>query len=216
MGLEKDLMYAINDVTDDIKIRQRREIQETLEKELFDVDFKLQYDKNINSIFIVCCLLALILFLKSVGKPLLKLLIYGEALELNVLHFICLFLVGIVVVFSIAGLIYLKNKPLPEIKGTMMYFRKNAYHYSQITEIKISKVFLATVYIDGKKRFRISRDFMNYDAFIEWAKKCNVPIEQKHMVNNEITEEQATMITAIIVVVIVIIVGVLFATGVLK
>ena len=100
-------------------------------------------------------------------SPLLKFLIYGEALELNVLHFTCLFLVGIVVVFSIAGPIYLKNKPLPEIKGTMMYFRKNAYHYSQITEIKISKIFLATVYIDGKKRFRISRDFMNYDAFIE-------------------------------------------------
>lgn len=216
MGMKKDLMYVVNDVTDDIKIRKRRETQETLEKELFDVDFKLQYDKNINSIFIVCCLLALILFLKSVGKPLLKLFIYGETLELNVLHFTCLFLVGIVVVFSIAGPIYLKNKPLPEIKGTMMYFRKNAYHYSQITEIKISKFFLATVYIDGKRRFRISRDFINYDAFIEWAKKCNVPIEQKQMVNNEITEEQATMITAIIVVVIVIIVGVLFATGVLK
>lgn len=216
MGMGKDLMYVVNDVTDDIKIRQIKETQETLEKDLFDVDFKLQYDKNMNNIFIVCCLLALVLFLKSVGKPLLKVLIYGDSLDLNVLHLVCLWLVGIIVALSIAGPVYLRNKPLPEIKKTMMYYKKNTYHYSQITKIKISLFYLTTVYLDEKKRFRISRDFINYDAFIEWAKKCNIPIEQNQKLDNEMTEEQATMITAIIVVVIAIIVGVLFAMGVLK
>lgn len=216
MSMGKDLMNVVNDLTDDIKIRQINETQETLEKELYDDNFKLQYDKNMNNLFIVCFLFALVLLLKSVGKPLLKMLIYGESLNLNVLHLVCLWLVGLIIIFLIAGPMYLKNKPLPEIKKTTMYYRKNSYHYSQITKIKISIFSLTTVYIDEKKKFRISGDFINYDAFIQWAKKCNVPIEQNQKLDIEMTEEQATRITAIIVVVITIIVGVLFAAGVLK
>lgn len=61
----------------------------------------------------------------------------------------------------------------------MVHYKRNTYHYSQITKIKVSFIGLAKVYIDGKKCFWISGEFINYYAFIQWAKKCNVPIEQK-------------------------------------
>lgn len=208
------MINFVNDLKEDLKIRQINETQDTLEKELFDVNFKLQFDKGMNNLIIYCFLFALVLFLKIIGKPLLKMIIYGEAFNLSSIHIVCLCLVGLVFILLIVAPLYIKNKPLPEINKSMMYYRKQSYHFSQISKITISRFSLTTVYLDEKKKFMISRDFINYDAFIQWAKKCNVPIEQNQKPDIDMTEEQITKLTAIIVVVIIIIVLLLFAAGI--
>lgn len=216
MSMEKELASLINDVTDDMKIRQKNETKDILEKELYDVNFKLAMDKEVYKLFLVSFICAFILFVKSLGRPILKTIMYGTPMNLTVLHIWALVLIGIAVVFCIVGPLYLKNKSQPEVKKTMVCYKGNTYHYSQITKIKVSSLNLAKVYIDGKKCFWISRDFRNYDAFIAWAKKCNVPMEQKQKERKELTEEKAAWITAGIVVLCAIIVAVLFATGIIK
>ena len=214
--MENGIASLINDVTDDIKIRKEQETKDTLEKELYDVNFKVAMDQELYAVFGIIFITVFIVIVKAFGKPILKAFIYGGPLELNVIHICVLVLIGIAVVFCIAGPLYLKNKSQPEVKKTMVYYKGKPYHYSQITKIKVSSLNLAKVYIDGKKCFWISRDFRNYDAFITWAKKCNVPVKQKQKEHKELTEEKAAWITAAIVVVCTIIVGALFATGILK
>lgn len=77
MGIGKHLISMANDVVDDVEIRQKRENKDTLEKELYDVDFKLSFDKEIYKIFIILFIGTLLLFLKSIGKLILKKLCTG-------------------------------------------------------------------------------------------------------------------------------------------
>lgn len=177
MGIYEELMDMADDVIEDTKNRQEKERQDALEKELCDVHFKLVYDSDLNTIFAVLLGLALILFLKILCKPIVKRVIYGYSIQLGIMGIIALILIGLIVILAIAGPFYMSHRALPEIKGTMLYYKGSFYYARQITKIKVSSMKIATVYIDGKKCFWTSTNDLNYEAFLDWARKCNIPLK---------------------------------------
>ena len=123
-------------------------------------------------------------------------------------------LFGIVIacfVFFTVGAFALGFVSSPRIRGSLLYYNKKVYHYSQITNIKISSMHVVRVFVGKKKLFLITKDFANYQSFLVWAEKCNIKIEKEPPV--EMDEEKIKLMTLVTCLIIAVVVVILFVVG---
>lgn len=210
MSVRKDISNFTSDITEDIRIRENKETTAISENELYDVNFKLDFNKQIYPVFLLLLIGIMILAFKAFGQPILECLIFGETFEPNGIYIIAAILIAFLILLTLLYSVYITLKKKPEVRKTRLYYKGSTYHYSQITKIKISAINIATIYVDGKKLFHITGDYTNYYAFLEWAKRCRVPIEKSRKNAKDLTESQITLITTLIVIVVIMITAVLY------
>ena len=216
MSIERNVTNVLNDLTESIDARTKSEKAEMLEKELYDVNFEMKTGRAAYWALILMYPLSLILLLKVVGKPALKSLLDDIPFQLNVFHYSVIIVTVICMIVPIISFIYLNCRAYPKVSGTILSYKGQEYSYAQITKIHISAVNVATVYVNGRKCFKIAREYVNYQSFIEWARKCNVPIEQTHDDSPEARQKLVVLLTTLIVILCVIGVVAAFAFGVAK
>lgn len=161
--------------------RQKKEQREVDEKEVYDINFELEFNKA--SLILVGMLWIFLLpfFIKVLGYDMYLANKKGELFHLSsygIGRIVMLALVLATAVFGTVFSLICAMKSMPRVKNTNMYYRGKEYHYSEITRLVIMNgMNITKVYLNGKYKFWISSDYINYRSFIEWAKKCRIPIE---------------------------------------
>ena len=189
MSMQTDLIEHLESLTEDMKLRKEEEERETIEKEIYDINLELAINKSIYGVVMIAFAMCFLLLIRVIGKPVLRCIVYHETFEISGFLTVGLILVGILVVWMILILIYYKFKKNPAVKGSSLVYKDKRYHYSQISKIKISPIFWVTVFVDDKKLFCVTRDYMNCDAFVCWARKCRIPIEESEPLDEKDVEQ---------------------------
>lgn len=184
------------------KQRHQREQEKVQESELYDVDFTVYLDKNIFQILGIVFLFVLLLFIKTFARQFYQLIVRRQIPDFGTVTFV-LFAVGAVFfVAIIVWCLWLWLRPKPHIVRNQLQYRGKVYHYSEITGIHINSIQSASVYVEGRKLFTVTGDYVNYGTLIAWAEKCRIPIQQKK--SQEISPEQIKKITERIMVIVMI------------
>lgn len=161
--------------------RQIDEENESVKKEVWDIDFNVVFDRSVGIAFGLAWIVFIILFIKAFARDIYVAGKNGALFDLNqysMLKIVLILLAFIAVLLCTVYYIYCVCKPMPSVVRTTMYYKGKRYHYSEITKVVIGRrIRVAKVYIDGKYAFWLSPEYQNYQSFISWAKKCNVPIE---------------------------------------
>lgn len=189
MSMQTDLIEHLESLTEDIKHRKDEEERETIEKEIYDINLELAINKSIYGVVMIAFAMCFLLLVRVIGKPVLWYIVYHETFEIGGFLAVGLILVGILVVWITLILIYYKLKKTPAVKGSSLIYKDKRYHYSQISKIKISSIYWVTVFVDDKKLCCVSRDYVNCDAFVCWARKCRIPIEESEPLDEKDVEK---------------------------
>lgn len=150
-------------------------------KYVHEMNFKVEYDKSAFSMLGILWIIFWGTFLGTFAQKLDQVHKWGELFDLSSYSLVEIGLFGgilvimmIVTIFTIACAI----KPMPRILNTSMYYRGKQYHHSDITKLVVkNQNSMMKVYLNGKYRFWISQDYINYWSFIKWAENCKIPIE---------------------------------------
>ena len=199
MIMVKELNEKVKIIAEDIENRKINEERDILEKELSDIDFEIAFDKNLYGVFIMVIVLFVSIILKVLGEPIIKSYIFDVPFEFNLLYICGAFIMGVCILASILTIIYCSTKKCPVVRKSNFIYKGKTYHYRQISKVKMSAGGTATVFVDGKKVFSISRGYVHYDSFICWLKKCMIPVEGSVNQKKALTESQMTRITNITV-----------------
>lgn len=185
--------------------RQVTEQEKMIKQEVHDADFALEFDKSSFAIMGMIWMMGIIVSLKIFGRDLFFAYQEGTLFDISTYSTwkigMLILVVGAVLFFSVFCIIF-AWKPMPRIRGTNMYYRGNLIHYSEITKLVVKgRMNLTKVYLNGKYKFWISPDYINYRSFIEWAKKCNIRIEGDTTIRfvNVDSNRKKTYIIAVII-----------------
>lgn len=201
----------IEEYTKDVKVRMEREKKAIDESDLDSIQFEIKLDK---SALVIVWFLNLLVLLKGSQQFVYDIYVfvnYGKPLEFKVIDYVVISMLVASFLFAVLSPIAIRFLDVPSVRKGYIYCNKKVYHYSEITLIKISSLQIMSVYIGKKKIFSISRDYINYDSFLAWARKCGVNIF--HEPAFEIYSENVPLMTAFVVLVIAVVVIGLFMLG---
>lgn len=161
--------------------RQKKEQREVDEKEVYDINFELEFNKASLMLFGMLWIMILLFFIKALGYDMYLAYKKGALFYLSSYSIWKIVMLAIVLATAVFGTVFsliCAMKPMPRVENTNMYYRGKKYHYTEITKLVIMNgMNITKVYLNGKYKFWISTDYFNYRSFIEWAKKCRIPIE---------------------------------------
>ncbi len=176
MSMYKSFEKLANEAIDEINNRIEAEKREAQEKDLSQFDFKIRLSKITYWIIAAAMISGLFILFRSVVSY----FTYSSTTnQESTLDTGMIITAGLLILPTFIALLLIKFKPLPEVKGSYLYYKYKEYHYSEVRCIKISEINTARVYLDDGKSFWLSRDFENYDMFIGWAEKCEIPVDRK-------------------------------------
>lgn len=185
----------LDDYSMETKHRRQREQEKVQESELHDIDFTVYLDKNIFLILGIGFLFVFLQFIKTFARQFYQLIVRRQIPNFGTVTFV-LFAVGAVIILCL----WLWLRPKPHIVRNQLQYRGKVYHYSEITGIHINSIRLTSVYVDGRKLFTVTGDYVNYETLIAWAEKCRIPIQQKN--SQEMSPEQIKKISERIMVIV--------------
>lgn len=150
-------------------------------EEVYNVDFKMEFKKEL---FVAICfvwILFLVIFIKIFPKEIFYAYQRGALFDIasyitwkTVILAIALAVVVIATIFYIVCAL----RPLLRVQNTNIYYGQKLYHCSEITKlIVVKRTNITKVYVNGKYKFWVSSDYSNYRSFIKWAEKCRIPVE---------------------------------------
>ena len=206
-GVEDLLTEQLVEQAQDSANRQADEQREMIEKEVYDVDFRLKFDKSNLLLVGVMWLIFIIIFVKAMGKDMFRAYQAGALLHISFYStwkIVMMAIVLVAVIFGSVFYLFCGVKPMPRIRNSCMYYRGKRYHFSEITKlVMMRRVNLAKVYVNGKYKFWISPDYINYRSFIEWAQKCKIPIQgettiRKINIDVEANQKKVLVITIVV------------------
>lgn len=192
-------------ISDEMIADERR--KEEIERMQFDV----RIDGRTQIMMLFMNIPLLIIAIKAFGLDIYKFVYYNQPFQFNLVEYVLLGLIVAIFVFATVCAFAMRFVSVPKVRGSMLHYDKKAYHYSEITHIKISSRQVMQVFVAKKRLFSLTRDFVNYESFLVWAGKCNIKIEKDPPM--ELSKEQIEKMTIIIVLMIGVLVGVLYAIG---
>lgn len=201
----------IEEYAKDVKERTARETRAVESSELSDIQFEIKLDKGAPAL--VWFLVIIVLF-KGSGTfvyDIYAYMNYGTPLDFSILDYVAVVLMIACLLFAILLPVAMFFMDVPSVRKEYIQCKNKIYHYSQITLIKISSMQIMSVYVGKKKIFAISRDYINYDSFLAWAKKCGIHIFREPEM--KINPEKSRLTTLLIFLAIAMVVFVLFLYG---
>ena len=193
--------HMADNITADLSERQEEERSLVNESELNDVDFMIYFDKTILPVFALVAVFLVLIMLKAFWRECYTLIILHKLPEMGAAARV-LFLSGLCLLFVclIVLPVLLILQPKPHIVKNHLIHRKKTYHYSEITSIRISTMQFISVYAGKRKLFTMTAEYVNSYSFLEWAKKCQIPVHEKPGID-EIQIKNTTVVIIVIVVI---------------
>ncbi len=150
-------------------------------EEVYNVNFKMEFKKEL---FVAICfvwILFLVIFIKAFSKEIFYAYQRGALFDIaSYSTWKIVILAMALAAIVIATIIYIvcARKPLLRVQNTNIYYGQKLYHCSEITKlIVVKRTNITKVYVNGKYKFWVSSDYSNYRSFIKWAEKCRIPVE---------------------------------------
>lgn len=201
----------LEDYTKELTDREEREKNAITKLEIHNIQFDVKVDKDVLNMIWLLNIPLLLMGIKAFASDIYMLVNYGKPLEFKLIEYILLAILIACFVICTMLPIAMRFVSVSSVQGSVLYYNKKKYHYSQITMVKISSRKIMSVYVGKKRLFVLTKDFINYDSFVAWARKCGVMIFREPPV--ELDSKKITIITMLTVFIIAVVVIGLYILG---
>ncbi len=172
-GIIADNMTSASDEIDKHAREERRKVQE---EDLRDIDFSIKYNRSILKLYLSEVLLILVLSAKSILRPVFDHMISGKAVEFDRTDIEIFIFIGLLIVSALIYAVRVRQKGEIHVTKNTLYWRDRNWHYLEISKVTVNCLKVATIYSNDERLFCISSGYENFDSFLTWAKKCDIPV----------------------------------------